>query len=191
MSKPFVVILPVMLIAFSVAHAQGDGSATRSAVSNQPTEIRAAASTTPKSAETNDSADPLVRVLVTKGILTSEEARTINSNGTPLEQRDRLAALLREKGLLSETEYQALRIPVASSLPATPSREAVEAPAPVNPQPAQSPTVIAAVAPVRLLGIDTPKREGLIPDIKLGTGASLKLYGIFQTRIIPDSSSPQ
>ena len=196
MSKPFVVILPVMLIAFSVAHAQGDGSATRSAVSNQPTEIRAAASTTPKSAETNDSADPLVRVLVTKGILTSEEARTINSNGTPLEQRDRLAALLREKGLLSETEYQALRTPVSSvtvssSLPATPSREAVGAPAPVNPQPAQTPTVIAAVAPIRLLGIDTPKREGLIPDIKLGTGARLKLYGIFKTSIIHDSSSPQ
>src|SRR5215208_157214 len=196
MSKPFVVILPVMLIAFSVAHAQGDGSATRSAVSNQPTEIRAAASTTPKSAETNDSADPLVRVLVTKGILTSEEARTINSNGTPLEQRDRLAALLREKGLLSETEYQALRTPVpsvtvSSSLPATPSREAVGAPAPVNPQSPQTPTVIAAVAPIRLLGIDTPKREGLIPDIKLGTGARLKLYGFFKTSIIHDSSSPQ
>jgi hypothetical protein len=51
--------------------------------------------------------------------------------------------------------------------------------------------VIAAVAPVRLLGIDAPKREGLIPDIKLGTGARLKLYGIFKTSIIHDSSSPQ
>jgi len=53
------------------------------------------------------------------------------------------------------------------------------------------PPVIAAVAPVRLLGIDAPKREGLIPDIKLGTGARLKLYGIFKTSIIHDSSSPQ
>src|SRR5205085_6491441 len=52
-------------------------------------------------------------------------------------------------------------------------------------------TVVAAVAPVRLLGIDSPKREGLIPDIKLGTGARLKLYGIFKTSIIHDSSSPQ
>jgi len=51
--------------------------------------------------------------------------------------------------------------------------------------------VNAAVAPVRLLGIDTPKREGLIPDIKLGTGARLKLYGIFKTSFIHDSSSPQ
>jgi hypothetical protein len=43
---------------------------------------------------------------------------------------------------------------------------------------------------VRLLGIDAPKREGLIPDIKLGTGARLKFYGIFKTSIIHDSSSP-
>ena len=53
------------------------------------------------------------------------------------------------------------------------------------------PAVIAAIAPVRLLGIDAQKREGLIPDIKLGTGARLKLYGIFKTSIIHDSSSPQ
>ena len=51
--------------------------------------------------------------------------------------------------------------------------------------------MFAAVAPVRLQGIDVPKREGLIPDIKLGTGARLKLYGIFKTSIIHDSSSPQ
>jgi hypothetical protein len=51
--------------------------------------------------------------------------------------------------------------------------------------------VIAAVAPVRLLPIDAPKREGLIPDIKLGTGVRLKPYGIFKTSIIRDSSSPQ
>src|ERR1700704_7063288 len=57
------------------------------------------------------------------------------------------------------------------------------------PRPA-TPTKIAAVAPVRLLGIDVAKREGLIPDIKLGTGARLKLYGIFKTSLIHDSSSP-
>src|SRR5262249_24428448 len=62
--------------------------------------------------------------------------------------------------------------------------------APPEPQPTPVP-VIAAVAPVRLIGIDVPKREGLIPDIKLGTGARLKLYGIFKTSIIHDSSSPQ
>jgi hypothetical protein len=62
---------------------------------------------------------------------------------------------------------------------------------PLPTQAAPPPSVIAAVAPTRLLPIDFPKRDGLIPDIKLGTGARLKLYGFFKTSIIHDSSSPQ
>src|SRR5260370_1396838 len=40
-------------------------------------------------------------------------------------------------------------------------------------------------------GVLTPEETRLIPDIKLGAGARLKLYGIFKTRIIHDCSSPQ
>jgi hypothetical protein len=82
------------------------------------------------------------------------------------------------------------------ALNAKPTEETVnetmraEPPKESAPQPAQTPTVIAAVAPTRLIGIDSPKREGLIPDIKLGTGARIKLYGFFKTSIIHDSSSP-
>ncbi len=42
-------------------------------------------------AQSDNSSDPLVRVLVTKGVLTPEEARQIVTNATPAEQRDRLA----------------------------------------------------------------------------------------------------
>jgi hypothetical protein len=54
-------------------------------------------------------ADPLLRVLVNKGLLTADEARAIVGGGTPGEQHDRLAALLRDKGLISDTEFAALR----------------------------------------------------------------------------------
>jgi hypothetical protein len=57
--------------------------------------------------------------------------------------------------------------------------------------PDASPSVVEAVAPVRLLQVDPPKREGLVPDIKLGSSARLKLYGAFKSSIIYDSSSPQ
>jgi hypothetical protein len=144
--------------------------------------------------QTEATGDPLVRVLVTKGVLTAEEAHLITNNASPAEQRDRLAALLRDKGVISTAEFDAVRANTnaATSRPpimnadykATPSERAAA------PQPSP-PNVIAAVAPVRLLGIDASKREGLIPDIKLGTGARLKLYGIFKTSIIHDSSSPQ
>src|SRR2546425_8692906 len=144
-------------------------------------------------AQSND--DPLVRVLVTKGVLTTEEARSITANASPAEQRDRLATLLRDKGVISASEFEAVRTVAPTenvtfkAMNADYRSGAPEKPA-AAPQPSP-PTVIAAVAPVRLLGIDSPKREGLIPDIKLGTGARLKLYGIFKTSLIHDSSSPQ
>src|SRR5262249_25508373 len=52
-------------------------------------------------------------------------------------------------------------------------------------------TVIAAVAPIRVLQTDPIKQEGLIPDLKLGSGAKLKFYGFLKTSLIHDSSSPQ
>jgi hypothetical protein len=144
--------------------------------------------------------DPLVRMLKDKGLLTESEARTISESGTPVEQRDRLANLLRDKGIISAAEYEAVRTvtPLGETvaLSAKPTAETLndakreEPPKESATQPAQTPTVIAAVAPTRLLPIDFPKREGLIPDIKLGAGARIKLYGFFKTSIIHDSSSP-
>jgi hypothetical protein len=148
----------------------------------------------PALTQTKPTPDPLVQVLVTKGILTEEEARSITTKASPTEQRERLAALLRDKGVISQAEFDAVlaNAPVASSVPTMNADYKTKVAAKSDPVAQPSPpATIAAVAPVRLLGIDLPKREGLIPDIKLGTGARLKLYGIFKTSIIHDSSSPQ
>ena len=143
--------------------------------------------------QTADTSDPLVRVLQAKGIITEAEAGAITANASPSEQRDRLAALLRDKGVISAAEFEAVRTTKVSPEVKTITAEyKTSTPPPVSPEPQPSPPpVIAAVAPVRLLGIDVPKREGLIPDVKLGTGARLKFYGIFKTSVIHDSSSPQ
>jgi hypothetical protein len=50
--------------------------------------------------------------------------------------------------------------------------------------------VIAAIAPVRVLQTDPTKKDGLIPDVKLGSGGKLKFYGFFKASIIHDTSSP-
>lgn len=151
--------------------------------------------TLPTTANRSAINDPLVRVLVTKGLLTVDEARLITATGTVVEQRDRLAALLRDKGLISATEFETVRnVAAQSTVAVLPSASEATNKTANDSGPSQTPaapTKIAAIAPVRLLGIDTPKKEGLIPDIKLGTGARLKLYGIFKTSIIHDSSSPQ
>jgi hypothetical protein len=42
---------------------------------------------------------------------------------------------------------------------------------------------------VRVLPIAIPKQGGLIPDIHLGSGANLKLYGFFKASAIEDTAS--
>src|SRR5215813_2014042 len=140
-----------------------------------------------------ETTDPLVQLLKTKGVLTEAEAQSITATATPAEQRDRLAALLRDKGVISSEEFEAVRMNASSLGVKTITADyktTPAAPSTAVPQPSP-PRVIAAVAPTRLLGVDVPKREGLIPDIKLGTGARLKPYGIFRASMIHDSSSPQ
>jgi hypothetical protein len=141
--------------------------------------------------------DPLIRLLVSKGVLTTEEGEVVLSSGPPSRQRDRLATLLRDKGLISSAEFDALRInavPDASlvSVNATTSGSAgsaAHAPSGVTQKPV-APSVIAAIAPIRLLPVEPQARGGLIPDLKLGSGASVKPYGYFKTSLIHDSSSP-
>jgi hypothetical protein len=53
-----------------------------------------------------------------------------------------------------------------------------------------APKVIPAVAPLRVLQLEPSKVDGMIPDIKLGSGARLKLYGMVKTTVIYDTSAP-
>jgi hypothetical protein len=185
--------LALSLLASTHAHAQtGPTNA-------QPAAADAGSARTPAADPAPGVADPLVRVLIAKGLLTTEEGRSIGAAATPAEQRDRLASLLRDKGLISPAEYEAVRAaaPAAATPSAGRAAETSAAREPAGAKPAQAstaaptPAVIAAVAPTRLLQVDPPKREGLIPDLKLGTGARVKFYGIFKTSIIHDTSSPQ
>src|SRR2546426_174151 len=141
---------------------------------------------------------PLVQLLQSKGILTPEEVATVSQASSPTEADKRLAQLLVEKGLISEQEYKAtytttpvaasgssaahlvnavLRVPEAQS-----SGQAAPAPA--------APSVVPAVAPLRVLPIDAPKQGGLIPDIKLGSGASMKATTPTSTTATSVASAP-
>src|SRR5882724_3518712 len=121
-------------------------------------------------AEKTPMADPLLNLLVNKGLLTTEEARAVLSED-PAIQRNRLAILLRDKGVISAAEFEQLRGPASNSsdvgaVVTTPNQTSVAETTPgprVAPQKPAAPTVIAAIAPIRLLPIDPPQREGLIP----------------------------
>jgi hypothetical protein len=140
------------------------------------------------------SADPLLRILAAKGVISQSELQEVTS-ADPALQRTRLTELLRKKGLLTDAEARE----VTGSAPAQPTMAVAAAPAPsaapvasgmvAAPKPA-APSVVAAVAPLRVLPVDAAKPGGLVPDIKLGSGARLKPYGFVKATAIYDSSSP-
>ena len=152
--------------------------------------------------------NPLVRVLQAKGILTAEEVAQISQASSTSDADWRLAKLLLMKGVISQADYDltvgapgmmnasstgasgggvvaaVYRVPVGSG-----SNSGTLSSGPVDQGAAAAPAVVPAVAPLRVLPIDVPKQGGLIPDIKLGSGANMKLYGFFKASAVSDTAS--
>jgi hypothetical protein len=163
-------------------------------------------------ANTVTSGDPLVQLLISKGVLNADEARSLG--GTPAEQRTKLLDLLRQKGILSATDYQALtassestsadkgsaavpsasaqvdRNLVASTTPIVPLSETQKQPGPVTvPPPSGPPSVVPAIAPLRVLPVDPPKKDALNAAFKLGP-IKMTPYGFIKATAVYDSSNP-
>lgn len=154
-------------------------------------------------ADNNSAVNSLVRVLQGKGILTAEEVAQLRQASSASDADQRLAKLLLMKGVISQGDYdQTVGTPnminasnAGTSSP-TPIAAVYRVPlnngasvAPARTPPPEGPKVVPAVAPLRVLPIDVPKQGGLIPDIKLGSGASLKLYGFFKASAVEDTAS--
>ncbi len=148
--------------------------------------------------------NPLVQLLQSKGVLTSQEAAAINQATTPAEQQQRLSQLLYSKGIITQDEYnktaaaeakvQAKPAPDQGSWVPTAAHVSAGEPGPdpamaMPPQAPTAPAVIPAVAPIRVLTSEPPKTGGLIPDVKLGSGAKLKFYGFFKSTSAYDTSN--
>jgi hypothetical protein len=140
-------------------------------------------------------ADPLLQLLVSKGVLSGEEAKSLT--GTPEQQRTKLLELLRQKGILSETDYAALtpasaqvdKNLVASASPIIPVLQTQKQPGPVDVPKPPAPTVVAAIAPLRVLPVDPPKRDGLKAAFMLGP-VKMTPYGFLKATGVYDTSNP-
>jgi len=144
--------------------------------------------------------DPLLQLLVAKGVLNADEAKSLGV--TPAEQKAKLLELLRQKGILSAADYEALtaasasaqvdRNLVASTTPILPalSTQGQKEPGPINvPPPPAAPTVVAAIAPLRVLPVDPPKKDGLKAAFTLGP-VKMTPYGFLKATGVYDTSNP-
>ena len=192
-----VFVMPVGAIASDSAANKNN---EKESASNAP-----AATSPAPAAAMSASTDPLLRLLVTKGVLNATEVNALA--GVPAGQvRDRLLFLLKDKGVLSAADVADLNSAVAAAATTTTAAPAATETATTTiattsvaqgqsgpPQPPKTPAPsgpIPAIAPIRVLQVDPSKHEGFIPDIKIGKNINLKPYGFFKASAVYDTSSP-
>ena len=151
----------------------------------------------------SSASNSLVQLLRAKGILSPEEAASVLASSSAESADQRLAMLLLDKGLISPQEYETTvssrspRNPVPPAapvlVPAVMRTTSVIANTPGDvPQLAAKPAemkFIPAITPLRVLPIGAPKKDGLLPDIKLGSGAVLRPYGFFKASVVNQTAS--
>lgn len=135
----------------------------------------------------------LLDVLIKKGVLAPTEANAIR-NAAPEAEFQMLVDLLARKGVVTPADLSA-------ATPNAPAKPAAATPvlAAVSPQPAQAtaakeakpagPSLMPAVAPLRVLPLDAPVRDGLVPGFKVGA-VKVTPYGFIKTTAVYDTSNP-
>ncbi len=179
-------------------------TANTSKMASAPGASGSSSSATPMVANTKVTA--LLNVLVAKGVIAPGEAAEIRS-AAPEAEFQLLVEALSRKGVLTDADLNAAASsPAASSAVGSsvgaPSSYATAAetyavppPDPRQPSDAQTakaaagPTVVPAVAPVRVLPVDAPKKDGLVPAFKAGK-VSVTPFGFVKASAVHDSSSP-
>src|SRR6266481_738617 len=143
--------------------------------------------------------DPLLKLLVSKGVLSATEAGSLAGSSSG-EMRDRLLSLLKDKGILSADDLNALHTSPAQAaalvpatleiIPVSPVTTAQRSGPPQTPPTPPPSGPIPAVAPIRTLAIIPPKREGVLPAISIGKNIHLQPYGFYKTTAVYDTASP-
>ncbi|HEV2990125.1 MAG TPA: hypothetical protein VG759_16905 [Candidatus Angelobacter sp.] len=192
-------VLSVALLSLTAVAGDKDANAptNKTAATGTATTTATPAANTAPAAGLGATTDPLLRLLVNKGILSAIEANSLMS--APANQmQGRLLLLLKDKGVLSAEELGSLNsAPAATANNAQPAAtSAAVANASVAtvdpPQPPQTAPSgpVPAIAPIRVLAVDPPKREGVIPVISIGKNIHLQPYGFVKVSAVYDTSSP-
>src|SRR5664280_765 len=193
-------LLAIACLLVPVAVCAADSSATTTA---DPTNAATSAATTNSGANVGAGAvinPTLVDLLVRKGILTKSEANSLgNVSGSAGMQQ--LLLLLKAKGVVNDSEAAELKsaadaetlhslVDAESGPTQTASLTTPGSGQAAAPKEAAAPVVIPAIAPVRVLPLDPPVKEGLAPALKLGA-VRMTPYGFVKATAAYDSSSPR
>jgi hypothetical protein len=169
-----------------------DGKTPAGTTSNAATQPDPAANPnlTPAAGSANVTA--LLGVLVMKGVLAPNEANAIRS-AAPEAEFQMLVDALARKGVLSSEDLSAAAAANPAPQPAASVAAAVPSPAQVAATPKETkppaPSVVAAIAPLRVLPVDPPVKDGLKAAFNLGP-VKMTPYGFLKATAVYDSSNP-
>ncbi|MFZ0806770.1 MAG: hypothetical protein WAN03_11330, partial [Candidatus Sulfotelmatobacter sp.] len=167
-----------------------DGTATTAA---QP----ATAAANPSTPAVGTNVTALLGVLVMKGVLAPEEAKSIEA-APPTAEVQALVDVLARKGVVNASDLAAAAPAIAAPAPqpAAPAvgvavaaqAQSVQAPAPKESKPPAQ-AVVAAIAPLRVLPVDPPVRDGLKAAFTMGP-VKMTPYGFLKATGVYDTSNP-
>lgn len=196
-------VLSLLLIAANLgAPSAVYAAGPESAAAGEPA---TAAAPDPVSAGPNLYAEPsmnsaLLNVLVSKGVLTSGEAASLSAATGPAATQQ-LLLILKQKGIISETDMASMKATafaptsdhVVADTTAANALLTIDSPqagTAAKPKEAPAgPTVVPAIAPLRVLPIDPPAKEGVVPGITLGP-VKVRPYGFIKATMAYDSYDP-
>ena len=164
------------------------GTADAADAKASPTSASADGIAGPVSAGGNLSA--LLGLLVSKGVLSPAEAKSIEL-ANPGSEFQALVEMLTRKGLLNASDVAAVAAqsghPPSSVVPASLATHGPQAGEPGLPPP--PPGIVPAIAPLRVLPVDPPIKDGLNAAFKMGA-VKMTPYGFIKATGVYDSSSP-
>jgi hypothetical protein len=137
----------------------------------------------------NANVTALLGVLVMKGVLEPSEANAIR-NAAPDAELQLLLEALARKGVVSAADLSAAATPSPAAQPAVAAAApaAQAAPVPKEAKPA-GPAVVAAIAPLRVLPVDPPVKDGLKAAFTMGP-VKMTPYGFLKATAVYDDSNP-
>ncbi len=192
----FVVLLAVAcLLTPALWAAESSASSTAEPATNAATAAPSGATPGPSlGAPVNPT---LVDLLVKKGIISGTEANSLKGASGTIGM-NQLLVLLKSKGVVSDSEMNELKTAgdmdahalydAESGAPTQQANLTTGQSKPPEPKPT-GPTVIPAIAPVRVLSLDPPAKDALAPALKLGA-VRLLPYGFIKATEAYDSLQP-
>ena len=190
-------VVGCLLLPAALCAADNNNSATTTGATGANAASAPASGASPGVAGTANST--LLDLLVKKGILTSSEASSLRSvSGSA--GMDQLLQLLKVKGVVNDSEAAELK----AAADAEPTHSIVDTEsngmgnyslsttqAAAQTKPAETgPSVVPAIAPLRVLPLGPPVKESLGGGIKLGSGAYFSPYGFIKATAAYDTLDP-